>query len=169
MAKPNKTETNIENEIKGGERKARSKTGTLVIVGLLIVAMFAIAMPVEAKTVVLPALVTGQETSFMIYEGDTVEISYSPGQQGNKMFYTWHESLYHVWHADDPGFGLTKVNFYWKDLSNPNDPWHHWRSASVNYVWWTTTQNLYSGSSSIGYKFVYQTYTDAQCVYLKAQ
>ena len=54
------------------------------------------------------------------------------------MFSTWHESLAHLWHAEDPGSGLTKVNFYWKDMSNPNDQWHYWRTANVEYYWTKT-------------------------------
>ena len=143
----------------------RNKT-TILAVLLLIVAMFATVTTVEAREVVRAPLITGQQTGFWLYSGDTVEINYYPYQQGNKMFFTWHESLYHLWYADDPKFGLTKVDFYWKDMSNPNDQWHHWRTANVEYYWPKTTQNLYSGSSSIGYKFVYKTYSDG--IYIHA-
>jgi len=132
---------------------------------LLIVAVFAMAMPVSA--VKTETLTTGQETGFWVWGGETVEVYYSPNQQGNKMFSTWHQSFYNFCCED----GLTKVNFYWKDNSKPNDQWHSWRSAAVGYypLIPKTTQNLYSGSSSICYKFVYQTYSNGIYVYAKVQ
>ncbi len=50
MAKPDRIESSVENEIKGGE-KIKSRVGTLLVVGLLFVAiMFAMAIPVAAQS-----------------------------------------------------------------------------------------------------------------------
>lgn len=130
----------------------KSKT-TLVAILLLITVLFcAMAMPASARTVVYPAIVTGQETGFWLYPGEIAEIHYFPNEQGNKMFTAWHTNLW-MW---DQAAAMT---FYWKDTANPNDQWHEWRDAAVGCYCPKTTQNLYSGSNTIGYKFAFQQWT----------
>ncbi len=93
---------------------------------------------------------TGDTIGFMLPEWDTATVYYSPNEQGTREFTTWHESLYY-W--DKSAY----MNFYWRDASIPGDPWHLWRYAGVFYMW-KTEQSLYSGSSSIEYKFFFKNY-----------
>jgi len=60
------------------------------------------------------------------------------------------------------------VEFAWKDMGNPNDQWHVWKSAMVEYSWPKTKQNLYSGSDTIGYRFLYKTQTE-NMIYIHAK
>ncbi len=133
--------------------KKGKTTRTIVAVALLTMALLCVmAMPATARTVVHPSIVTGQETGFCLYPDEIAEIHYFPNEQGNKMFTTWHTNL---WMYDQ----AAAMTFYWKDMANPNDQWHEWRDASVGCYWPKTTQNLYSGSSTIGYKFAFQQWT----------
>lgn len=145
-----------------------NKTRILAVMGLLIVAMFATVTMAEAQTIVRPSLTIGQETGFWLHPGDTVEINYCPYEQGNKMFSTWHEDLSYLFKEDNPSYGPPIVEFAWKDMGNPNDQWHVWRSAAVEYYWPKTTQNLYSGSDTIGYRFRFKTHTE-NMIYIHAK
>lgn len=130
----------------------RKRIRILAIAGLLMVAMVVATMPAEANTIVYAPIITGQETGFVLYPDDLAVIYYFPRQQGNRMFTAWHTNLV----ALDQAAGM---DFYWKDTSNPNDYWHLWRHAAVGY-WPKTSQNLYSGSNTIGYKFEFRQWTD---------
>ncbi|MDF1498245.1 MAG: hypothetical protein P1P85_02735 [Patescibacteria group bacterium] len=129
--------------------------------------MFAMATTAEATEIVRAPLITGQETGFWLHPGDTVEINFYPYQQGNRMFSTWHADLSYLLKPDDPKYGPPIIEFAWKDMANPNDQWHVWRSVAVEYYWSKTTQILYSGSNTIGYRFRYETYTE-NIIYIHA-
>lgn len=129
-----------------------------VVMVLAIITITAMSAAVEARTIVKAPIVIGQETGFVFYPEDTVEICLFPNQAGNLEFTTYHSNLMQGWKVDDPGAGLVVVDFYWKDTAGDNQ-WHHWRSASVNCYWPKTEQNLYSGSNTICYKFVYSQST----------
>jgi hypothetical protein len=63
----------------------------------------------------------------------------------------------------------TAVSTYWKDESNPNNPWNFFPGGGmVCYPTSVWSSNLYSGSSNISYKFVYAQYEYyGQTVYAK--
>ena len=51
------------------------------------------------------------------------------------------------------------VYTYWKDASNPNNPWNYWPGGGP--VCWMSSMfstNLHSGSKNIIYKFAYEQY-----------
>jgi hypothetical protein len=77
---------------------------------LLAVAIFGIIGATAVSAVKTVTLTTGQETGFWVWEGEPVEVYYSPNQQGNKMFSTWHKSLYHFLYADDPNLCKSSIN-----------------------------------------------------------
>lgn len=106
----------------------------------------------SALTTVRP-LYTNQQLDFLLYPGETVEVHYYPHMTGNKMFYSWHSGMTSL---DKVAF----VTFYWTDTSKPNDVWHAWKNTAVGYMYPLTSQNLYSGSTSIGFMIKYKNYTD---------
>lgn len=62
------------------------------------------------------------------------------------------------------------VYTYWTDNSVPNDTWHYWGGGGAlcwpSSFWWT---DLYSGSSSISYKFEYVNYDSTAGFPVKAK
>lgn len=127
-----------------------------ILVGLLALTMLvAMSTAVEARTIVRAPIIIGQEAEFVFYPEDTVEICLFPNQAGNLEFTTWHSNLLQGWNGE----GLVAVSFYWKDTAGDNQ-WHHWRDSTVHCYWPKTEQNLYSGSNTICYKFVYKQWTN---------
>ncbi len=124
---------------------------SLAVAGLLVVAMVAMAMPtVSAGYTTQYRVLTGQQISFFLHaaDGEIVEVYYWPNEVGNRKFEAWHSTLYY-WDK------AAAMSFYWTD--NGGKTWNLWRNAAVGY-WPKTTQNLYSGSTNIGYKFVFKVY-----------
>lgn len=99
------------------------------------------------------AVYEDQQLNFVLYPEDVAVVTFEPWKTGSWTFNTWHTNAL-LW--DENGF----VNFYWKDISDPNDPYHHWLSDIVPYIWPVTTEVLYSGQASIGYQFTFRNYTD---------
>lgn len=142
------------------------------IMAALLVAMLAMtSVPVAASDyeIVHGVMQKGAKEDFWVYEGQIGTLYFTPYQTGAWTFTTWHESLYHLWYADDPKFGLTGVDLYWKDMSNPNDQWHWWKTMPVDYVLFKKSATLYSGNKNIGYKFVWKTYSDGILVFALVQ
>lgn len=126
-----------------------------VVIVLAIITTMAMSTAVEARTIVRAPIIIGQETGFVFYPEDTVEICLFPNQAGNLEFTTWHSNLL----QGSIGEGLVSVSFYWKDTAGDNQ-WHHWKDDTVRCYWPKTRQNLYSGSNTICYKFVYKQWTN---------
>lgn len=100
--------------------------------------------------IIVYSIYAGQEKSFRLPPKQIVEVYFRPMKAGNWNFFAWHSSMI--------GFRVFPiVEFYWRD--GPRDVWHHWRTSSFDYNIWTH-QHLYSGSSSIEYKFVFGQFTD---------
>jgi hypothetical protein len=89
------------------------------------------------------------ENSLVIWDGDTANVYFFPKAAGTVELTAWH-STYLYWDK------VAAMSFYWRDNSVPNDPWHQWRNAAVGFLWPEVEQSLYSGSSTIQYKFVLQ-------------
>lgn len=130
----------------------------IVAIILVIIMTLAISMTVKADTIIKAPIIIEQETGFVFCSGDIVEICLFPNQAGNLEFTTWHSNLLQGWDIGNPNAGLVVVNFYWKDTAGDNQ-WHYWRSDSVNCYWPKVKQNLYSGSNTVCYKFVYKQWT----------
>jgi hypothetical protein len=95
---------------------------------------------------------TGGEINFTLTTEESCNVYYYPNEQGTRTFTAWHETVI----AWDKVAGLS---FYYRDTSVPNDPWHLWDNKSVGFLWPKATQSLYSGSSTIEYKFVFKEWT----------
>lgn len=121
---------------------------TIIVAVLLIVALCAVVAPATATKEY--TISTGEEICIYLTvdENDTV-VYYSPQEQGNRMFKAWHTSFLNY----DKVAGMT---FYWTDTSVSNHQWHSWRNTGVGFYWPKTTQNLYSGSNTIAYKFAFR-------------
>lgn len=103
--------------------------------------------------------------SFMINPGQN-EVTFSPNKAGSWWFKAWHTSLYGVSTENPPVgqhiVGCVHVFTLWKDNSNPKDTWHEWPGGGIacyytcGFVGGRTL--LYSGKSSIAYKFIFSNY-----------
>lgn len=127
------------------------KIRTWAVIGLLMAAMAAAAVPVKAEYTTRYLINTGQEISFLLHGSDDerVEVIYYPNQVGNRKFEAWHSTPLYL--AESAG-----MSFYWTD--NNAQTLHLWRKAAVGFYWPKTTENLYSGSTNIGYRFVFKSY-----------
>ncbi|MBU3925430.1 hypothetical protein KJ854_05895 [Patescibacteria group bacterium] len=124
---------------------------SFAVIGLLILAGFAMTPNVAAGYTTQYRISTGQEISFMLHgaDGELAEVYYWPNQIGNRGFTAWHATPYYWYEA-------AAMSFYWTD--NGGATWNQWRNAAVGY-WPKTVQTLYSGSTNIGYKFVFKSYS----------
>ncbi len=115
---------------------------------LLIVAV-SLAMPVSADYTTTRYISTGQEIAFLLHgsDGETVKVYYYPHEKGTRKFEAWHNTPYY-WNK------VAAMTFSWTD--NGGQTWHEWRNAPVGYYWPKVKQDLYSGSSNIGYKFEFK-------------
>lgn len=95
---------------------------------------------------------TGEEIGFGLSNGELVNVYYSPQEQGTREFTSWHSTIA-AWNK------VAGMSFYYRDTSIPNDPWHWWRNAAVGYIWPKVEQSLYSGSTTIEYKFSFRQVT----------
>lgn len=110
---------------------------------------FSVAMFTSTSAQAADRVIHTGENSFMIWDGDTANVYFYPNAAGTVELTAWHTS--YVYYNK-----VAAMSFYWRDNSVPNDPWHQWRNAAVGYTWPKLEQSLYSGSSSIQYKFVLQ-------------
>ena len=123
-------------------------TGTVVVATLLLTLLCAIATPVSADYATTYHISTGQEMGFILNgDGETAVVYYYPNEAGTRKFEAWHATPYY-W---DKVAGMT---FSWTD--NGGQTWHEWRDAIVGLYWPKVKQDLYSGSSNIGYKFEFK-------------
>ncbi len=129
------------------DRMNQKRIRTLAVATLLITALCAMAtMPAAAATREY-TIFTGEEICiFLTVDENDAVVYYSPQEQGNRMFKAWHTAMLNY----NKAAGMT---FYWTDTSVSNHQWHAWRNACVGFYWPKTTQNLYSGSNTIAYKF----------------
>jgi hypothetical protein len=118
---------------------------------LLAVAIFGIigSTAVSADYTTTRYISTGQEISFLLHgsDGETVKVYYYPREKGTRKFEASHNTVYY-WDK------VAAMTFSWTD--NGGQTWHEWRSAPVGYYWPKVKQDLYSGSSNIGYKFEFK-------------
>lgn len=127
--------------------KWKSK-GTAVTI-LLAVLFCTMIAPASADYTTTRYINTGQELSFILdgVGGETEIVYYFPNEVGTRKFEAWHATPYY-W---DKVAGMT---FSWTD--NNGQTWHEWRNAAVGFYWPKVKQDLYSGSSNIGYKFEFK-------------
>lgn len=120
----------------------------VVTILLLTVALCVMTMPVLADYATTRYISTGQEISFLLYgDGETAIVYYYPNEAGTRKFEAWNTTPYY-W---DKCAGMT---FSWTD--NGGQTWHEWRNAAVGFYWPKVKQDLYSGSSNIGYRFEFK-------------
>lgn len=120
---------------------------------LLILFAFMMAIVLPSKVFATDYIVnTGEEINFVLTEEGQCIVYYYPEEQGTRTFTSWHSTAI-AWDK------VAAVTFYYRDIAVPNDPWHSWDNKAVGYLWPKTTQSLYSGSSTIQYKFVFQEWT----------
>ena len=129
--------------------KIKGMTGTIVVATLLAVLLCAMVTPVSADYTTTRYISTGQEISFILdgSGGETVIVYYYPNEAGTRKFEAWHTTLYY-WNKHA---GMT---FSWTD--DGGQTWHEWRNAAVGFYWPKVKQDLYSGSSNIGYRFEFK-------------
>jgi len=128
----------------------KKKLTGLLVIGMVLATIVVMTMPASATTNSY-WIHTGEEISFMLYKGDTAEVYYYPNEVGNRQFQAWHTNLYY-WDKCAP------MSFYW--TNNYGYQWNWWRNSCVGCYWPKVTQNLWSGSTDIGYKFVFKLYND---------
>lgn len=126
----------------------KNRTRTIAVVILLTIALCAMATPATATKEY--TISTGEEICiFLTVDENDAVVYYSPQEQGNRMFEAWHTAFLN--------YGkVAGMTFYWTDTSVPNHQWHEWRNTAVRFYWPKTTQNLYSGSNTIAYKFAFR-------------
>ena len=130
--------------------KNNRTAGTIVATALLTMVLLCVmATPVVADYTTTRHISTGQEIGFFLHgsDGETVVVYYYPNEAGTRKFEAWHTTPIY-W---DKCAGMT---FSW--TNNGGQTWHKWRNAPVGFYWPKTKQNLYSGSSNIGYKFEFK-------------
>ncbi|MBU4339138.1 hypothetical protein KKB43_06410 [Patescibacteria group bacterium] len=125
---------------------------------LLAAAIFCIIGTIAVQTVSAT-----YETEYMIFSGqqkiitinpwpqEAAVVSYLPNAIGTRTF-----TAYHSWFSDPSAIGL--VEFYWRNSSVPNDPWHYWDTKQFRFLWPNAKTTLYSGSRYIEFKFVVVQY-----------
>ena len=127
----------------------RSK-GTMAAIVLLTMALFCVtAMPAAADYTTTRHISTGQEIEFFLHgtDGETVVVYYYPNEAGTRKFEAWHTTPIY-WNK------CASVTFFW--TNNGGQTWHKWRKAAVGFYWPKVKQDVYSGSSNIGYKFEFK-------------
>lgn len=138
--------TEIAGHSKENKRRAVTRKN-LVFQVILMVSLVAVFTTTSAQAA--DRVIHTGETTFVVWDGDPANIYFFPNAAGTVEFTAWHTS--YVYYDK-----VAAISFYWRDNSIPNDPWHQWRNAAIGYVWPKLEQSLYSGSSSIQYKFVIQ-------------
>ena len=120
-----------------------------VIVLLTMALLCVIAMPAAADYTTTRHISTGQEIGFLLHgsDGETVNVYYYPNEAGTRKFEAWHTTPMYL----SKCAGMT---FSW--TNNGGQTWYKWRNAAVGFYWPKTKQDLYSGSSNIGYKFEFK-------------
>ncbi|MFA7170103.1 MAG: hypothetical protein WC178_04615 [Candidatus Paceibacterota bacterium] len=126
-------------------------------------------MLLAASTVVVSAyqreyyISTGQQikTWTPSYPEAQAVVFYYPHEKGTRTVSIWHDM-----YINDDEYGITE--YYWKDTSNPNDTWHKFHQEAFGFLFRTNVK-LWSGSNTIGYKFVITNYDDDQDLFVKVK
>lgn len=132
----------------------------LVVLGLLIVAVFA---------TVMPAVAVNSELHTSIFTGETIVVAPEPWPEQQAVVFYWpqeegtrtvtiHHRIYFDPRNDPTGIG--NVKFYWKDMAVSNDQWHYWTIKDFGFLYPNAKTTLYSGSNTIAYQFVITHYSD---------
>lgn len=102
----------------------------------------------EVESTIYTTIYTGQEKEVCMYPWpeENAYVFYYPNEQGSRTFTAWHQDIF------EPS-AVGTVEFYWKDTAVPNDSWHQWTTQPVHCYWPRYETTLYSGSSTIIYKF----------------
>ena len=128
---------------------ADGKSKIAVIVLLTIALLSVTAMRVSAAYTTTRHISTGQGIEFVLHgsDGETAIVYYYPNEAGNRKFEAYHTTPIY-WDK------CAAMTFSW--TNNGGRTWHEWRDAAVGFYWPKVKQNLYSGSSNIGYKFEFK-------------
>lgn len=127
----------------------RKSKRTIAVTLLTMVLLCAMATLAAADYTTTRYISTGQEMEFLLHgtDGETAIVYYYPNEAGTRKFEAWHTTPIY-W---DKCAGMT---FSW--TNDDGQTWHKWRNAAVGFYWPKTKQDLYSGSSNIGYKFEFK-------------
>lgn len=130
---------------------------SLICLAFMVVMMF--SSIVFAENLIDSYLFSGTSgtQTFTVWPKSTSEVIFEPWENGSWYFQAYHCFIF------GPAESVS-VFTYWRDVLNPSDPWHYFGGGGSACLWFFAPQGrsvLYSGSSSIAYKFELKNYHDS--------
>jgi hypothetical protein len=99
-----------------------------------------------------------EEFHYAAYENERLDIFLYPGYPAFVTFQPWETGRWRikVYHTSImSGRDTGSVTYFWKDVSDPYDEYHHWQTEAFGFTpWLASYEILNSGEASIGYQFM---------------